>query len=187
MINRKDRIYKEDIKMSVLSEGFKFGNITISKKYILSKSEIETLGDAAGYPDVFPIWCKDDGNLYIFYRSTDGVPNVADYTQINYSGSKPVLFPVIDPNTNEISWEIRELTSEVPDPVVLTGNPGKSAYEVWKELGNTGTEQDFFNSLAPDFNTINADQIEALKSRLGLDTLEASIASINESLDDIIS
>lgn len=172
--------------MSVLSEGFKFGNITINKKYILSKSEIETLGDAAGYPDVFPIWCKDDENLYIFYRSTDGKPNVANYSDIKYSFSEKVMYPKIDPNTNQISWEIRELTSEVPDPVTITGLPGKSAYEVWKELGNTGSEEDFFNSLAPDFNTISADQIEALKNRLGLTNLESAIASINESLDDII-
>lgn len=172
--------------MSVLSEGFKFGNITINKKYILSKSEIETLGDAAGYPDVFPIWCKEDGNLYIFYRSTDGKPNVANYKDINYSYIEKIMYPIVNPDTNSISWEIRELTSEVPDPVTLTGNPGKSAYEVWLELGNTGTEEDFFNSLAPDFNTINTDQIEALKNRLGLTNLENAVASINESLDDII-
>lgn len=173
--------------MSVLSEGFKFGNITISKKYIMSKSEIETLGDAAGFPDVFPIWCKDDGNLYIFYRSTNGKPNVADYGSINYSFTEKIMFPKINPDTNQISWEIRELTSEVPDPVILTGVPGKSAYEVWKDLGNTGTERDFFNSLAPDFNTISASQVEALKNRLGLTNLESAVAAINSSLDDIIS
>lgn len=29
----------------------------------------------------------------------------------------------------------------------FSGNAGASAYQVWKELGNTGTEQDFINSL----------------------------------------
>ena len=28
-----------------------------------------------------------------------------------------------------------------------TGADGKSAYEIWLDLGNTGTEQDFINSL----------------------------------------
>ena len=27
------------------------------------------------------------------------------------------------------------------------GTPGKSAYEIWLEAGNSGTEQDFLNSL----------------------------------------
>ncbi|HOV69406.1 MAG TPA: hypothetical protein PLZ84_03680, partial [Clostridia bacterium] len=30
------------------------------------------------------------------------------------------------------------------------GPPGKSAYEVWLDAGNTGTETDFFNSLLAD-------------------------------------
>lgn len=173
--------------MSVLSEGFKFGNITINKDYIKTKSEIETLGDAEGYPDVFPIWCIDEETLYIFYRSTNGTANVVNYNNIINSSIKAVMYPIINPDTNEISWEIRELTSDVPDPVILTGNPGKSAYEVWLELGNTGTETDFFNSLCPDFSTISTDQVNVLKERLGLTDLEAAITSMNDSLDAIIS
>ena len=30
---------------------------------------------------------------------------------------------------------------------IIAGNDGKSAYEIWLEQGNTGTEQDFLNSL----------------------------------------
>jgi hypothetical protein len=35
------------------------------------------------------------------------------------------------------------------------GNDGKSAYEIWLEQGNTGTEQDFLNSLGGSNVTIN--------------------------------
>lgn len=34
--------------------------------------------------------------------------------------------------------------------VGCTGEPGKSAYEIWLEQGNTGTEQDYLNSLIPE-------------------------------------
>jgi hypothetical protein len=32
----------------------------------------------------------------------------------------------------------------------VAGSPGKSAYELWLEDGNTGTLQDFFDSIGPD-------------------------------------
>lgn len=32
----------------------------------------------------------------------------------------------------------------------LTGPQGDSAYQTWLKLGNTGTQQDFINSLVPD-------------------------------------
>ena len=32
-------------------------------------------------------------------------------------------------------------------PIKLEGAPGKSAYEIWLEAGNTGTREDFLNSL----------------------------------------
>ena len=34
--------------------------------------------------------------------------------------------------------------------IKLTGNQGKSAYEIWLDLGNVGTEQDFIDSLKGD-------------------------------------
>ena len=172
--------------MSILSEGFKFGNININKEFIMTKTEMETLGNADGYPDVFPIWCKDDRCLYIFYRSTDGIPNIVNYSNLITSHQTAVMYPMLNPDTNEISWEIRELTDEVPDPVVLNGAPGKSAYEVWLEIGNEGSEQDFLNSLKPDLSTLNNEQINSLKTQLGLDTLEESINALNKSLNNII-
>ena len=36
-----------------------------------------------------------------------------------------------------------------PGPVGKDGLPGKSAYQIWLDLGNTGSEQDFIDSLKP--------------------------------------
>lgn len=174
--------------MSLIAEGFQFGNIIINKDFIKTKSEIETLGDAEGYPDVFPIWCKDDNNIYIYYKlAEDGSPKVVNLTDLLKSSNKAVFYPIIDSKTNELSWEIRELTSEVPEPVILTGKAGKSAYEVWKDLGNDGTEQDFLNSLVPDLTNLNQMQITVLKTQLGIDQLEHSIQVLNDSLDNVVS
>lgn len=37
-----------------------------------------------------------------------------------------------------------------PGPVGKDGLPGKSAYQIWLDLGNSGSEQDFINSLKPE-------------------------------------
>jgi hypothetical protein len=38
----------------------------------------------------------------------------------------------------------------LPSRVLVTkGDPGKSAYEVWLDQGNTGTEEDFFEAINP--------------------------------------
>ena len=63
--------------MSIIAEGFNIGNMNLSSKYCLTREEIEKIGEGEGYPDVFPIWCTDEDALYIFYRTTDGVPNIA--------------------------------------------------------------------------------------------------------------
>ena len=44
-----------------------------------------------------------------------------------------------DLNVNITGWNL--------PPIRLEGQPGKSAYEIWLEAGNTGTREDFLNSL----------------------------------------
>lgn len=175
--------------MSVITSGFKIGSFTLEKEYIMTTAEIQNLGDAEGYPDVFPIWNTDDGTFYIFYRTTDGTPNITNLEKITASTELPVLYPVVNSETNEIKWEIRTLTDSVPDPVFLKaekGEPGKSAYQSWLDLGNVGTEQDFINSCIPDMSNLSEDQVSNLKNVLGLTEIEEGITSINESLDNII-
>lgn len=52
-----------------------------------------------------------------------------------------------------------------PIEVVLKalGPPGFSAYEIWLRHGNTGTEQDFLDSLkAQEARTVNFDDVEVV-------------------------
>lgn len=172
--------------MSVISNGFKFGNITIDKNYTMTRAEMETLGDAEGYPDVFPIWCTDDNSLYIFYKDTNGVANIANSNKIINSGIQMLLYPIIDSETNELSWELREVNGDIPESVILEGNRGKSTYEIWLEQGNDGTEQDFLNSQIPDMNNLSETQISNLKTALGINEIEDMITSLNDQLNQIL-
>jgi hypothetical protein len=170
--------------MSMISDGFKIGSVAIAKKYTMTKAEMGALGDGTGYPDVFPIWCTDDDSLYIFYRTVDGVAKIASASNIGTSATVPVLYPTINTSTYTISWSVKSLTDAVPDPVVLKSAPGDSAYDVWKAQGNTGTEQDFLNSI---FNPslLTDTSVATLKTKLGLDTLETELADINTLLAKI--
>lgn len=175
--------------MSVITNGIRIGTFTLKKEYIKTTAEIQNLGEAVGYPDVFPILNSDDGKFYLFYKTEDGKVNVTDFEKVTQSMEAPVMYPVVDGDTNEIKWEIRTLTNEVPEPVILKaekGDTGKSAYQTWLDLGNAGSEQDFINSCMPDMSNLSETQIESLKTVLGLKDLEDSIATINESLDNII-
>lgn len=171
--------------MSVISNAFKIGNLSIDKRYTLSKAEIESLGDAAGYPDVFPIWCKDTNELYVFYRTTDGVPNVANFNKLVNTGVQLIVYPNINKDTSEISWEIKEIDGTVPEPVTLVGKQGKSAYETWKELGNTGTKQDFINNLI-DLTNLTNEQVDSLKTVLGINDINTKLDEINNKLNTLL-
>ena len=172
--------------MSVIAEGFKIGNLTLSKKYTMTRLEMENIGAGEDYPDIFPIWCTDDNCLYIFYKTaTDGTANIANINSLIESKTAVVLYPIINEETSELSWEFKTIDSNVPDPVILKGQEGKSAYQTWLELGNIGTEQDFINSLKGDFSTMTESDIESLKVALGFDKLEQAITDINTLLDEI--
>ncbi len=49
-------------------------------------------------------------------------------------------------------------------PVGVAGQDGKSAYEIWKDLGNTGTEEDFLNSLIGQNGTNGTDGTNGLSA-----------------------
>ena len=175
--------------MSVITNGIRIGTFTLKKEYIKTTAEIQNLGEAEGYPDVFPILNSDDGKFYLFYKTEDGKVNITDFEKVTESTETPVMYPVVDSETNQIRWEVRELTGEVPEPVILKaekGDPGKSAYQTWLDLGNAGSEADFINSYTPDMSNLSEAQIDNLKTVLGLKDLEQSITAINESLDNII-
>ena len=171
--------------MSIIAEGFKIGNLTLSKKHTMTRLEMESIGAGDDYPDVFPIWCTDDNCLYIFYKTTNGTANIANINSLVESDTTVVLYPTVNEETSELSWEFKTIDSQVPDPVVLKGQAGKSAYQIWLELGNIGTEQDFINSLKGDFSTMTESDIESLKVALGFDKLEQTITDINTLLDEI--
>lgn len=169
----------------IISNAITFGTMVVDTKYVMSMNEIEHIGEATGYPDIFPIWCTDNNTIYIFFKTTDG-NRIATLESLVATSDKAVWYPLVNGQTNVISWEPRILSSDAPDPVTLTGFDGKSAYQIWLDLGNDGSEQDFIDSLQPDMEDLSDDQIAVLKQKLGLDDIEASIANINAAMNALV-
>jgi hypothetical protein len=67
------------------------------------------------------------------------------------------------------------------------GDEGLSAYEVWINQGNVGTEQDFFNSLMPEINIVDdlvtGGSDKCLSAEQGK-VLNSSILSISKEITD---
>ncbi len=169
----------------IISNAITFGTMVVDNKYVMTMSEIENLGDATGFPDIFPIWCTDNNTIYIFFKTTDG-NRIATLESLVATSDKAVWYPLVDGATNVISWEPRVLSNVAPDPVTLTGFNGKSAYQIWLDLGNDGSEQDFIDSLKPDISSLSDEQIEVLKQKLGLEEIEDAIININAALNELI-
>lgn len=172
--------------MAIITNGIKFGNLSIDNKYCMTKSEMLSLGSADDFPAVFPIWCTDEESLYILYKTEEGNTNIVDFENITNTTEKVILYPIIDKDTSEISWEIRNLTDDVPEPVILKGIAGDSAYQVWLNQGNTGTIDDFLKSFIPDLSNLNSNQIYNLKEQLGINELHEKIDILNAKLDVIL-
>lgn len=173
--------------MGILNNGFKFGSIKIDPRFAMSRNDMQQLNEnAEEYPDLFPIWCTDDNALYIFYKDDNGVPRISNFNNLVTTTEKVVFYPIIDVETNEISWEPRTLTDEIPQPVVLSGRPGPSAYEVWLEEGHEGSKQDFFNSFIPDLNALSPEQITRFKEQLGIDTIMNTLDAVGAALSEIV-
>lgn len=71
-------------------------------------------------------------------------------------------YEVVDPldkvvttqDVEEIVEQKLENIGGATGPQGVPGEVGKSAYQIWLSLGNTGTEQDFINSLKPNITAI---------------------------------
>lgn len=172
--------------MSVITDGFKIGSITLSSKYCKTKAEITALAsatDLSSYPDVFPIWCTDDDSLYIMYKSTNGTATITNIDDVAASTSVMIYYPTLNTTTNVLSWALKELQgTTTPDPVTLVGKQGASAYDVWVARGNTGTEDDFLASLRWKFDELTDTELTTLKTSLGLDT---ALTTMNTLIDKI--
>ena len=78
------------------------------------------------------------------------------------------------------------ITEKGYNPVILKGNDGDSAYDVWLSLGNTGTKEEFLQSLVPDLNNLTETQITNLKDVLGITQIENTISEMNNSLNTLL-
>ena len=129
--------------MSLLSNAFKLGTITIDKDYCMTADEMKNI-DTSLYPKIFPIWCTTDSCLYMMYKQDDGTAKLESLADMQWTDNPAILYPTIKANGN-LTWELKYLSAneEIPEVNVV----GKSAYEIWKDLGNEGTEADFIASL----------------------------------------
>ena len=126
----------------ILSRGFKIGGFTIDKAYCKTMAEITTM-DETVLPNVYPIWCTDDSQLYIFYRDIDNITSVQTLNQILLSDNKIAYLPTVGAD-GSLTWELKIITTEVPAATNIKGAEGKSAFQTWKDNGHTeGTEAEF--------------------------------------------
>ena len=82
-------------------------------------------------------------------------------------------------NTVTFQWtaddgSVKTSTMQVSDGIDGVGTDGKSAYQVWLDLGNTGTEEDFLNSLKGE----NGD-----RGANGYDGISATITGATATVD----
>lgn len=100
-----------------------------------------------------------------------GVPSdEVDIVFAKYSGDMVSVCYVYDNEvrlTNVPSWAL-DSDKKIFDGGVISGGggggqDGLSAYEIWLSLGNTGTEQDFIDSLKPDFDPTAITDLEDWK------------------------
>jgi hypothetical protein len=102
---------------------------------------------AAVYSETFTPTTNEFGLINVIIGH--GSPKSGKYTSIDWSSANYYLKVDldIDGSTNYTEMGTTQLLSVPYANYAFSGNDGKSAYQIWLELGNTGTEQDFFNSL----------------------------------------
>ena len=131
--------------MSLLSNSFKLGSISVDKNYCMTADEMKNI-DASLYPAVFPIWCTTDNSLYLMYKDDNGKINIQDLGEMEWTNNPVVLYPTITAE-GKLTWSLNYLSDEELKDLPETDIKGKSAYEIWKDLGNEGTEADFIAAL----------------------------------------
>lgn len=101
-----------------------------------NSSLILSAKDLAEFPDgtyYIEVWFEKDGLNYIFPSS--GKARIK--LDANIETIKGKMIPTLT---------VEELRQEIAEKAVA-GKDGKSAYQIWLDAGNTGSEQDFLNSL----------------------------------------
>ena len=131
--------------MGLLSNIFKLGEIKLDKNYCMTTKEMKNI-DPSLFPNVFPIWNTDENCLYMLYRQDNGKTKLECFKEMEWLDDPVVLYPIIDEN-GKLTWELNYLSKEEIDKIPEINIIGKSAYEIWKDLGNEGTEEEFINSL----------------------------------------
>lgn len=99
---------------------------------------------------------------------------MSDNSYLSLNGLKTLVNNVksyTDDSANEVLKTAKDYTDE---EIAKGGVDGKSAYEIWLEQGNTGTEEDFLASLKGDKPVKGEDYFtEEDKAELVTDVLEA--------------
>ena len=118
--------------------------------------------DLADFPDgnyYIEVWFEKDGLNYIY--PSNGKARIKLDANIETVKGKLIPTITIDELRKEIAEKAVAGKDGDPGPQGPKGLDGKSAYQIWLDGGNTGTEQDFLNSLKG--NGGDATDIEALK------------------------
>lgn len=100
-----------------------------------------------------------------------GSPKSGKYTSIDWSSANYYLKVELDldGSTSYTEMGTTQLLSVPYANYAFSGNNGKSAYQVWLELGNVGSEQDFINSLTGPKGDKGEDGMQGPVGPTGLD------------------
>lgn len=107
---------------------------------------------------LYAVITSDDVHYYEVPLSTSNIEDSYDDTELRERIVKLETAPKYTYDDTAVIYRIEQLESKVPydDTNIKTRltllenkepTEGKSAYQVWLDLGNSGTEQDFINSL----------------------------------------
>lgn len=102
--------------------------------------------DAAANPPAYVLTGSGVGSVEIYPKYESGGPTEepgVDYFPL--IGVENVIYIANDTNFSYY-WD-PAANNNAGGYIKIIGNQGKSAYEIWLELGNEGTEQDFIDSL----------------------------------------
>lgn len=140
----------------------KVGNLTgflfdIEPKIVDSKIKIDSGSFSELPPDIYrlEVWITKDDKLSIYPDESQA--QIRLNSTLNDVQGTTLSVITIEQLRKEIA------NGDAGVPIVgpkgdqgergLTGQDGKSAYQIWLDLGNTGSEQDFIDSLKPKSET----------------------------------
>jgi hypothetical protein len=102
--------------------------------------------DAAAAPPAYVLTGSGVGSVEIYPKYESGGPS--DVPGVDYFPTIGVVNVIYIANDTDFSyyWD-PNANNKAGGYIKIIGNQGKSAYEIWLELGNFGSEQDFIDSL----------------------------------------